>query len=109
MRNALQRWAEGLNSKFFRHDLDTDSFRFESKYNGATIKMVASLQSGSYMSVIDLSQMKHGDSFTALLEYPVDLKNEFYLGTLTWGQYIPDGAYVLGIAKFECYDGVIYV
>ena len=50
MRNALQRWAEGLNSKFFRHDLDTANFRFDSKYNGATIKMVASTQAGIYMS-----------------------------------------------------------
>lgn len=109
MRNALQRWAEGLNSKFFRHDLDTKDFRFDSKYNGATIKMVPSLQAGFYMSFIDLSQMKHGDSFTALLEYPVDLMTGVYLGWLNWGQYIPDLAYVLGVAKFECYDGVIYV
>ena len=108
MRNALQRWAEGLNSKFFRHDLDANNFRFESKYNGATIKMVASEQSWSYLNVIDLSQMKHGDSFTALLEYPITF-NEVLLGTLTWGQEIPEGAYVLGVAKFECYDGVIYV
>lgn len=108
MRNALQRWAEGLNSKFFRHDLDSNDFIFESKYNGATIKMVASTKQGVYLNPIDLSQMKHGDSFTALLEYPVDLE-KVYLGTLTWGQEIPEGAYVLGVAKFECYDGVIYV
>lgn len=109
MRNALQRWAEGLNSKFFRHDLDSSSFIFESKYNGSTIKMVASYQGGYYFNFIDLSQMKHGDSFTALLEYPIELASGFYLGTLNWGQYIPEGAYVLGVAKFECYDGVIYV
>lgn len=109
MRNALQRWAEGLNSKFFRHDLDADDFRFDSKYNGATIKMVASEQGGLYMCSIDLSQMKHGDSFTALLEYPVDLAFEVYLGSLNWGQYILEGAYVLGVVKFECYDGEIYV
>ena len=108
MRTALQRWAEGLNSKFFRHDLDENDFRFESKYNGATIKMVASQQAGIFLCTIDLSQMKHGDSFTALLEYPVDFIY-IYLGTLNWGQEIPEGAYVLGVAKFECYDGVIYV
>ena len=109
MRNALQRWAEGLNSKFFRHDLDENDFRFESKYNGATIKMVASQQAGIFLCTIDLSQMKHGDSFTALLEFPVDLEHEVWLGKLNWGQYIPEGAYVLGVVKFECYDGVIYV
>ena len=109
MRNALQRWAEGLNSKFFRHDLDASDFVFESKYNGATIKMVPSIQSGFYISTIDLSQMKHGDSFTALLEYPVDLIGGVSLGTLNWGQHILEGAYVLGVVKFECYDGVIYV
>jgi len=109
MRNALQRWAEGLNSKFFRHDLDNSNFIFESKYNGATIKMESPYQGGLYLSSIDLSQMKHGDSFTALLEYPIDLLNEIYTGTLDWGQYIPDGSYVLGVVKFECYDGVIYV
>ena len=71
--------------------------------------MVASEQAGFYLAIIDLSQMKHGDSFTALLEYPVTLLGEVYLGWLTWGQDIPEGTYVLGVVKFECYDGVIYV
>lgn len=108
MRNSGRKFAALMGSIFLRHDLDNDTFVYDTTKVGAQVLMEASSDAGQYLSYIDLSAMENGDQITFILKYPC-LIDIFWSPNTSWGMTFPDGATVSGVVTIYNIDGELYV